>query len=65
MFAGAFVAGFSFLGIPASGGRVMFFIAGVFVFALGIAVRRRIPRSVPRTFVESVPPPSDTKQEIS
>ncbi len=42
MLAGAFVAGLPFLGFPNSWDTVFFSIAGVFIIALGIVVRRRI-----------------------
>ena len=41
MLSGAFVALLPFLGIPASWDTPLLFIAGVFVIALGITVRRR------------------------
>lgn len=41
MFAGAFVATLPFLGFPNSWDAAFFVIAGVFVIALGIVVRRR------------------------
>lgn len=44
MLAGAFVAGLPFLGFPNSWDTVFFFIAGAFIIALGIVVRRRIGR---------------------
>ena len=47
MFSGAFVAVLPFLGFPNSWDRVLFFLAGVFVIALGIVVRRRHGHSAP------------------
>ena len=41
MFTGAFVAALPFLGFPYSWDNVLLFIAGVFIVALGIVVRRR------------------------
>ena len=41
MLAGAFVAVLPFLGFPNSWDNVLFFLAGVFIIALGIVVRRR------------------------
>lgn len=41
MFTGALVAVLPFLGLPSSWDTVLFFLAGVFVIALGIIVRRR------------------------
>lgn len=41
MVSGAFVALLPFLGFPTSWDTVLFFIAGVFIIALGIVVRRR------------------------
>ena len=45
MFVGAFVATLPFLGLPNSWDSALFFVAGVFVIALGIVVRRRGPAS--------------------
>lgn len=60
MGAGAFVAVLPFLGFPQSWDNVLFFLAGVFVIALGIVVRRRgariaAARPQPRGFAESRP----------
>lgn len=41
MLSGALVAVLPFLGFPNSWDNVIFFLAGVFVIALGITVRRR------------------------
>lgn len=41
MFSGALVAVLPFLGFPNSWDNAIFFLAGVFVIALGIVVRRR------------------------
>jgi len=45
MLAGALVALLPFLGFPNSWDNVLLFIAGIFVIALGIIVRRRLGRS--------------------
>ena len=42
MFAGAVVAALPFLGFPRSFLQLILFVVGVCVFALGIAVRRRL-----------------------
>jgi drug/metabolite transporter (DMT)-like permease len=55
MFAGAVIALLPFSGFPQEWDRVILVIVGVFVIALGIVVRRRMPRTTPRTFVESAP----------
>jgi len=60
MLAGFFVAVIPFLGFPVSWHEWMFFILGIFVIALGIAVRRtgKVAHTPPRSrdeFVESVP----------
>lgn len=60
MGAGAFIAVLPFLGFPESWDNVLFFLAGAFVIALGIVVRRRgtrivMERSRPRGFEESRP----------
>ena len=41
MLAGAFVAALPFSGFPHSWQKVLFFLAGVCVIALGVVVRRR------------------------
>ncbi|MDP2648819.1 MAG: hypothetical protein U1D26_00300 [Patescibacteria group bacterium] len=41
MLAGVLVAAMPFLGFPTSWNTVIFFVLGVFVFALGVVVRRR------------------------
>ena len=60
MLAGFLVAVIPFLGFPVSWHEWMFFILGIFVIALGIAVRRRgkalsVKRSHREEFVESIP----------
>ena len=59
MFSGAFVAVLPFLGFPNTLDSVFFFIVGVFIIALGIAVRRRVSKRERRTeteaFTEHVP----------
>ena len=60
MLAGFFVAVIPFLGFPVSWHEWMFFILGISVIALGIAVRRRGKTQSPKhsaraEFVESVP----------
>jgi len=64
MLAGALVAVLPFLGFPSSWDTVLFFILGVFVFALGVVVRRlgiasgkveRRPAKNPTMFSESQP----------
>lgn len=63
--AGAFVALLPFLGFPVSWDTVLFFLAGVFIIGLGIAVRRNRGASEPavqrkaETFAESVPQRSE------
>lgn len=42
IFSGAVVAILPFLGFPSSWDHAIFFILGLFVIALGIAVRRRL-----------------------
>ncbi|MEK7107240.1 MAG: hypothetical protein AAB899_03585 [Patescibacteria group bacterium] len=46
MLAGAFVAVLPFLGFPNSWDTALFFLAGIFIISLGIAVRRREAHSV-------------------
>jgi sugar phosphate permease len=41
MLSGAFVAVLPFLGFPNSWDTALFFLAGIFIIALGIVVRRR------------------------
>ena len=41
MLAGTFVVALPFLGFPNSWDTALFFLAGIFVIALGIVVRRR------------------------
>lgn len=61
MFAGALVALTPFLGFPVSWDRVIFFLLGVLVISLGIAVRRqrvkqaRQTREQPTSYAESTP----------
>jgi hypothetical protein len=60
MLAGFLVALIPFLGFPVSWHEWMFFILGISVIALGIAVRRRgkapsVKRTARAEFVESVP----------
>ena len=45
MLAGAFVALLPFLGFPNSWDTVLFFIAGIFIVALGILVRMRMSKN--------------------
>lgn len=55
MFSGALVAALPFLGFPSSWDNVIFFLAGVFVIALGIVVRRRglgLPEEERRAHIE-------------
>lgn len=47
MLAGAFVAILPSLGFPNSWDNVLLFLAGIFIIALGIVVRRRRGSSVP------------------
>ena len=60
MLAGAFVAVMPFLGFPLSWQVWIFFILGIVIIGLGIAVRRRGMRTPERRsrgeFVESAPP---------
>ena len=42
MLAGAFVAALPFLGVPYAWLQWLIFVFGIFVIALGIAVRRRL-----------------------
>lgn len=76
MLAGAFVAVLPFLGFPNSWDTVFFFLAGIFIVALGIVVRRRGGQNQQkvsagedrsRTFVESSsrPMPEILSQERS
>ncbi|OGG59968.1 hypothetical protein A3C86_00990 [Candidatus Kaiserbacteria bacterium RIFCSPHIGHO2_02_FULL_49_16] len=46
MLSGAFVALLPFLGFPNSWDNVLLFLAGIFVIALGIIVRRRETHSI-------------------
>lgn len=46
MLAGAFVAVLPFLGFPGSWDNIFFLLAGIFVIALGIVVRRRLAHKV-------------------
>lgn len=59
MLVGTFVALLPFLGLPNSWDKVIFFLLGVFVIALGVIVRRRMGshsmHSSGQTFVENVP----------
>jgi len=61
MLGGAVVAVLPFLGFPHTWDNVIYFIAGVCIIALGIAVRRRGERlrvrekKTPRGFVEAAP----------
>lgn len=41
IFAGSFVAVLPFLGFPSSWDTALFFLAGIFIIGLGIAVQRR------------------------
>lgn len=68
MLSGAFVAVLPFLGFPNSWDTVFFFIAGAFVVALGIIVRRRGKNLVVNRpvrdphFVENMPPVASREQ---
>lgn len=57
--AGTLVTVIPFLGFPSSWDRVFFFVLGVFIVALGIAVRRKQvahrPEVKPTHFAESQP----------
>ncbi len=77
MLAGAFVVILPFLGFPNSWDSVLLFLAGVFIIALGIIVRRRgerlfkaPPTKNGGTFVENMPKdvgspaPSDTHEVV-
>jgi len=62
MLSGAFVASLPFLGLPNSWDAALFFIAGLFVVALGIVIRRRGknldlrgPVSRDPQFIENIP----------
>ena len=65
MLLGAIVAVLPFLGFPENWDTVFFFLAGVFIIALGIVVRRRLPQQKNtltssgmksgKAFVESAP----------
>lgn len=66
MLAGGFVAVLPFLGFPNSWDTILFFLAGVCIIGLGIAVRRRLPagqagtgskstRGNGEAFVENIP----------
>ncbi len=48
MLAGAFVAVLSFLGFPNTWDTFFLLLAGIFIIALGIVVRRRLGR-IPKT----------------
>ena len=56
---GALVAVLPFLGFPGSWDHVFYFVLGIFIVALGIAVRRRQvarrPEVKPTLFAESSP----------
>ncbi|KKW19484.1 MAG: hypothetical protein UY61_C0056G0012 [Candidatus Adlerbacteria bacterium GW2011_GWC1_50_9] len=41
IFAGSFVAALPFLGFPSSWDTALFFLVGIFIIGLGIAVQRR------------------------
>ena len=71
MLSGAIVAALPFLGFPNSWDNVLYFLAGVFVIALGIVVRRRGQRlqvkhkREPRDFAEVAPHyPDDIHEEL-
>ena len=60
MLAGLFVAVLPFLGFPNSWDTIFLFVAGIFVIALGIVVRRRMGQVQKiqrheRTFAEELP----------
>lgn len=61
MFSGALIALTPFLGFPVSWDKVIFFLLGILVISLGIAVRRgrvkqaRLPRQQSISFTESSP----------
>ena len=58
IFAGAFVTVLPFLGFPASWDTVLLVIAGIFIIAFGIVVRRRSEPTYEGsgdTFVENLP----------
>lgn len=69
MFVGAMVALLPFLGFPNSWDKVILFLLGVFVIALGILVRRRLgghnARGRGETFVENVPSRGTDAQSTS
>ncbi|OGG45321.1 hypothetical protein A2673_00240 [Candidatus Kaiserbacteria bacterium RIFCSPHIGHO2_01_FULL_50_13] len=44
MLSGAFVAALPFLGFPNTWDAALFLVAGIFIIALGIAVRRRVSK---------------------
>ena len=46
IFAGGVVATLPFLGLPSTWDNTVYFFAGLFVIALGIAVRRRLSQKV-------------------
>ncbi|HCM43850.1 MAG: hypothetical protein UY39_C0009G0010 [Candidatus Kaiserbacteria bacterium GW2011_GWC2_49_12] len=66
IFAGSFVAVLPFLGFPSSWDTVLFFIAGIFVIGLGIAVQRRGSAGEQRKNTETVenPSPSNTHDTL-
>lgn len=72
MLAGAIVAVLPFLGFPNSWDRVLYFLAGILVIALGIIVRRRgvhlhvKDNQPPRDphFIESTPKASEQDEQI-
>jgi len=51
MLSGSFVVILPFLGFPNSWDSVLLFLAGVFIIALGIVVRRRRGHSAPASSV--------------
>ena len=57
MLAGGLVALMPFLGFPVSWDNVIFFLLGIFVVGLGIAVRRRFsrPGKKPELYAENSP----------
>lgn len=62
MLSGAFVALLPFLGFPNNWDTVLFFLAGIFIISLGIAIRRKdnaSPQAKNGTFVENAPQKND------
>ena len=72
MLTGALVAILPLLGFPSSWDNVFFFLAGIFVIALGIIVRRRLGQSTRSgahqtggtTYTESQPRQPDTPSAL-